>query len=112
MAENTEGGKIPAVLKFSIGRLAMQHPHRVIPSPEALFRPMDNEAVVLDLASASYFGLNEVGARFWQILSENPEFQRAHSTLLSEYEVEPDQLMRDLLDISHRLAEAGLARIE
>jgi Coenzyme PQQ synthesis protein D (PqqD) len=90
----------------------MQQPNKVIPSPEALFRVMDNEAVVLDLASASYYGLNEVGMRFWQLLEKDPSFANAHSSLLSEYDVEPERLKADLLAISEQLANSGLAKVE
>jgi hypothetical protein len=90
----------------------MQSPQKVFPSQEALFRVMENEAVVLDLASASYYGLNEVGMRFWQLLEKDPSFDNAHEALLQEYEVEPDRLRSDLATISQQLADAGLAKIE
>jgi hypothetical protein len=90
----------------------MQSPQKVFPSQEALFRVMENEAVVLDLASASYYGLNEVGMRFWQLLEKDPSFDKAHEALLQEYEVEPDRLRSDLATISQQLADAGLAKIE
>ena len=36
---------------------------RVILSPEAMFQEIGGEGVILDLASSSYFGLDEVGVR-------------------------------------------------
>ena len=38
--------------------------------PDVLFREIDNECVLLDLGSGTYFGLNEVGTRIWNLLRE------------------------------------------
>jgi hypothetical protein len=39
-------------------------------SPEVLFQEVGGEAVLLDLKSESYFGLDDVGMRIWQLLQE------------------------------------------
>jgi hypothetical protein len=85
---------------------------RVILSPEAMFQEIGGEGVILDLKSASYFGLDEVGVRLWQLLQANPSLQSACDTLLSEYEVEQAQLEQDLVRLVDQLVEAGLAAVE
>lgn len=85
---------------------------RVHPSAEALLQATGDEAVILDLASEQYFGLNSVGARLWVLLTDNPDLGHAYRQLLDEYEVEPGQLQRDLSAIVEQLAEAGLVRVE
>lgn len=85
---------------------------RVLLSPEALFREIDKEGVILDLASASYFGLDEVGVRLWQLLQEDPSLQAASEVLLAEFEVEPARLELDLIALVDQLVDAGLASIE
>ena len=85
---------------------------RVILSSEAMFQEIGGEGVILDLASSTYFGLDEVGVRLWQLLQADPSLQAACETLLSEYEVEPDQLEQDLLKLVAQLGEAGLVRVE
>lgn len=85
---------------------------RVVLSPEAMFQEIGGEGVILDLASSTYFGLDEVGVRLWQLLQADPSLQAACDTLLSEYEVEPDQLEQDLIKLVAQLGEAGLAQIE
>jgi hypothetical protein len=64
------------------------------------------------LSSATYFGLNSVGVRLWQMLGENPDLKAACDTLLTEYEVEADQLEKDIDELIEQLVDAGLARIE
>lgn len=81
-------------------------------SPDALFQEIGGEGVILDLASSAYFGLDEVGARLWQLLQESPDLQIACNTLLTEYEVEADQLHQDIDKLITQLVDAGLATIE
>ena len=39
-------------------------------SPDVVFRDLEGEAVILDLASGTYFGLNDVGTRVWRLVDE------------------------------------------
>ena len=87
-------------------------PRRVMLSTDALFQVIGGEGVILNLTSASYFGLDEVGARLWQLLHENPSLPAAFETLLDEYEVEAPQLEQDILQLLSQLSEAGLASVE
>ncbi len=85
---------------------------RVILSPEAMFQEINGEGVILDLASASYFGLDEVGVRLWKLLQVDPSLQLACDALLVEYEVERAQLELDLTQLVSEFSNAGLVRIE
>lgn len=87
-------------------------PQQVILSPEAMFQEIGGEGVILDLSSSSYFGLDEVGVRLWQLLQADASLQAAHDALLAEYEVEPAQLEQDLEKLIAQLVEAGLAKVE
>jgi hypothetical protein len=85
---------------------------RVTLSENALFQDIAGEAVILDLTSASYFGLDGVGVRFWKLLQEDASLQRAYDMLLAEYAVEPALLERDLQALVAQLADAGLVALE
>jgi hypothetical protein len=87
-------------------------PQRVILSPEALFQDISGEGVILDLASSSYFGLDEVGVRLWQLLQTDTSLQSACEKLLAEYDVEAEQLEQDLLKLVGQLSDAGLVAVE
>ena len=78
--------------------------------PEVMFQELGGEMVLLDLASESYFGLDEVGARIWALLNEHGELQTVFEAMLAEYDVEPRELEKDLLELVGRLLEAGLVR--
>jgi len=83
---------------------------KLVLSPEVMFQELGGEMVLLDLASESYFGLDEVGARIWGLLKEHGELQTVFEAMLEEYDVEPEKLEKDLLDLVGRLLEAGLVR--
>ena len=87
-------------------------PQRVILSPEAMFQEIAGEGVILDLASSTYFGLDGVGVRLWQLLQADPDLQTACATLLSEYEIDAAQLEEDVRALVAQLCAAGLARVE
>ena len=80
----------------------------VILSEDALFQEVSGETVILDMASETYFGLDAVGTRVWQLMQEKAALQPVFDSLLQEYEVEPETLERDLADLLASLEEAGL----
>ena len=63
-----------------------------MPSPDVLFQGVSGEIVILDLKSESYFGLDEVGARIWQLMQGHGGLQYVFEVMLEEYEVEANQL--------------------
>lgn len=70
------------------------------------------EAVILNLKSGKYFGLNEVGARIWELLKEHRTPDTIRDTLLDEYDVDPQQCEQDLLELLQQLLEQGLIHVE
>lgn len=84
---------------------------RVTTPESVLIREIAGESVLLDLASESYFGLDEVGTRMWAALTATASIESAYRALLDEYEVEPEQLRADLASFVHQLADAGLIEI-
>jgi hypothetical protein len=86
-------------------------PARVEVSPDVLFQELEGEAVLLNLKSERYFGLDDVGTRMWQLLAENGDVAAAHAQLLKEYDVDPARLQGDLAAFIARLGEACLVGV-
>lgn len=84
---------------------------RASPSSEVLVREVGGEAVLLDLASESYFGLDPVGTRIWALLGESESLQAVADVLCAEYDAAPERIQDDLLALVARLAEAGLVTV-
>jgi hypothetical protein len=77
---------------------------------QVMARQVGEETVILDLASGTYFGLDAVGARIWQLASEGRTLAEVCAVLVEEYEVEAEQLGRDVEELANELAAHGLVR--
>ena len=89
----------------------IQQDQKVIISPEVLFQEVSGEIVLLDLASESYFGLDEIGARIWALLNEEKTVGQIVEILLEEYEVDRARLEGDVSELLENLLEAGLIKM-
>ena len=85
---------------------------RVVVRPDVLVRELRGEAVLLNLASESYFGLDDVGAGMWRALTTAPTIEGALDSLLAEYDVTREQLARDLEVFVGKLSAAGLVDLQ
>jgi hypothetical protein len=81
------------------------------PSDDVMFQEIGGEAVLLDLASEQYFGLDVVGTRIWSLLDPGTPLHDIHEKLCQEYDAEPAMIAADLLTLAGRLLEAGLVRL-
>lgn len=61
-----------------------------------LCRVVGEEAVLLDLDSGEYHGLNGVGTRIWELLSENLTVAAICDTLAKEYDVSRGVIEEDV----------------
>jgi len=82
---------------------------RVARRSQVVWRELDGEAVLLDLESEVYFGLDLVGTRIWSLLEADRPLGEVHRLLLAEYEVGAEELWVDLVELVGRLVAAGLA---
>jgi hypothetical protein len=78
-------------------------------APDVMFSHLNDEAVLLDLKSGKYFGLNDVGARTWQLILEHGRLSRVLEALLEEYAGERDAVERDLMALAAELVARHLA---
>jgi len=78
---------------------------------DVLFQELEGEAVLLNTRTGIYFGLNSMGMRIWQLLSEHRDVEKIATILLGEYEITGDQLRTDLLDFIEKLASKELVEV-
>jgi len=81
-------------------------------SSEVLTQEVGGETVILDLKSESYFGLDEVGTRIWQLLQEQKDIQSIAEIMLNEYDVEEKQLGKDIQNLLTQLNKAGIVTLD
>ena len=79
-------------------------------SEDVVFRELDGEAVLLNLDSGIYFGLNEVGTRIWTVLGQDGALQSVFDAMKQQYDVVPERLEKDLLELVEQMSSKGLVQ--
>lgn len=83
----------------------------VVIAPDQVSRDLDGEVIVLNLNTGTYYGLNGVGSRIWDLIQQPRVVSQLHHTLLEEYDVAADQCEKDLLSLLEDLAARGLIEV-
>jgi hypothetical protein len=84
---------------------------RAFVTPRVLCKDLGEEAILLDLETETYFGLNAVGNRLFKLLTGAGTIREAFDTMLAEYEVPAEVLERDMVALIDDLVGRGLLRI-
>ena len=77
-------------------------------NPDIVWEAMHKDAVLLEPSTGKYFGLNQVGRSFWQLVDGKTAMNDIIELLLNEYEVERVQLTADLAELTGLLESKGL----
>jgi hypothetical protein len=83
---------------------------RAFATPHVLCKDLGDDAILLDLETETYFGLNAAGSRLWNLLTTAPTIRDAFAAMLEEYDVVPDELERDMSALIADLVDRGLLR--
>lgn len=75
---------------------------------DILFRKVENEAVLLHIATGMYYSLNETSILFWEALCTQQPLGCAIEKITAEYEVEDSQVLSDLRAFLQNLLNYGL----
>ena len=76
-----------------------------------LISRLQDEAVILNLDSERYFGLDNVGTRILTVLTNSDSIEAAYESLLAEYDVDRTVLRQDLLALIESLQQQGLVQV-
>lgn len=83
---------------------------RLRASDSVVSAELGEEAVLLNVESGTYFGLDEVGTRIWHLLAEGRDEAAIARALQDEYDVDAAMLRADVAAFLELLAAKGLAR--
>lgn len=83
----------------------------IVATRELITCDLDNEIVILDQSSGVYFGLNAVGTRVWELIQEPRSIGSLCDTLLTEYDVTPEQCISEVLALAQTLAAQHLIEV-
>jgi hypothetical protein len=79
---------------------------------DVVFRELDGEAVLLDLDSGTYFGLDAVGTRIWLFCRERGSLRSVWEAMQEEFDAPADVLEADLLAFVDELSSRGLLTLQ
>ena len=85
---------------------------RVKISEDVLFQELQGEAVLLNLKTGVYFGLDTTGTRMWQLMGQHPLLTEVVQTMVQEYDVTKEQCAEDLLELVRKMEDHGLLLVE
>lgn len=83
----------------------------VVVTPGLTAAHLGDEAVLLDANSGRYYGLNELGARIFELVRTPVSVGEVKNTLLQEYKVEEAELEADLLAFLRDMAQRNLIEL-
>ena len=83
----------------------------VCASVDQVSTEVSGEAVILNLEDGTYYGLNLVGARVWNLLKSPISVREIEEALLEEYDVAQEVCHRELMALLGELASYGLIEV-
>jgi hypothetical protein len=84
----------------------------VVASKNQVSSDLAEEAVILDLESGTYYGLDAVGFRIWDLVQEPRTVATIVNAIVAEYDVDRERCERDVLALLDRLAATGLIEVK
>ncbi len=84
---------------------------RVAVPAHVMARKVGPETVILDLAGGTYFGLDPVGARIWQLMGEGLTLADVCTAMLEAYDVTREVIEKDVLALATLLEGKQLVSV-
>jgi hypothetical protein len=83
----------------------------VVATKDQVSSDLGGEVAILDLTGGVYYGLDEVGARIWELIQEPIVVDQVQATLVEEYAADRTRIRRDVLAFLQRLADEELVEV-
>ncbi|MGB6067984.1 MAG: PqqD family peptide modification chaperone [Desulfomonilaceae bacterium] len=90
----------------------ISHRSIIVVSNDQVSCDLSGEAAILNLSDGMYYGLNEVGARIWSLLSEPITVGQIRDQIEREYDVDVSRCEKDLIMLLGKLNDAGLIEVK
>jgi hypothetical protein len=78
---------------------------------DAVSCELNGETTILNVRSGDYYGLDEVGASVWKMISQPHTVAEIIKAITLEYDVDAVRCEGDLIDLLGKLATHGLVEI-
>ena len=78
---------------------------------EVIGKVLDGEAILINLATGSYYAMPGVGALIWQAIEERCSLHEIAQRVSASYQVSVDEAGTDVLALAQRLLDEGVAAL-
>lgn len=78
------------------------------PSDDAVDARVGDETVILHMDKGTYFGLDAVGARIWELLGKEAPLPEIVNRIADEFDAEAETVEADARPFLEQLIESGL----
>lgn len=79
---------------------------------DVVSREVGGEAIILNLSTGTYFGLDGIGTAVWKLLAREGTADAVAEALLADYDVEELRLCRDIDQFIQHLVHKGLLAVD
>lgn len=83
----------------------------VVATKDQVASDLAGEVILLSLQTGMYYGLDQVGARIWELLQQPTRVADIRDTIAREYEVALEQCERDIFELLRQLVTEGLIEV-
>lgn len=73
---------------------------------------LDNEAVLLDLETKCYYGLNEVALEIWKLINGTRKINSIAENICEQFEVTPEKALGSVTKLVKEFEDNGLVTIK
>lgn len=84
---------------------------RLIRNPTLLTNSIDDELVMMDDINGTYFGLNAVAKKIWELLEHSIQVKSLLESLTNIYDIEFKQCQADVYPFLNTLLEKNLVQL-
>jgi hypothetical protein len=75
---------------------------------DVVYRDVLGEAMILHLGTGTYFGLDPVGSRVWQLIAERGALASVCTAMAEEFDAPAEQIRADVLALVETLVDKRL----
>jgi hypothetical protein len=79
---------------------------------DVVFRELEGEMVLLNLATGVYFGLDPIGTRIWELIDAHRSTDEIVSAVTAQYEVDAETCRADLGRFFQALRDNELVEVD
>jgi hypothetical protein len=84
---------------------------RIRISDDVLWQELQGEAVLLNLKTGVYFGLNPIGTRIWELLADNSMIRDVVDAIVGEYDVAAQVCAEDVIALIADMQKHSLVTV-